>query len=236
MVEFADKVVVLAGVGGRCGQRLVERFAAAGATLALCGREAPVSRRWLGRARRQTALCQTIRPGDCGRLREFVDAVLARYGAIDVLVTGDEAAAPGGEAGAAGAWSNAADSLLRGCFYTCQYVAKRWLAQGRSGAIVNTACLAAARPAAPCRAANGSDPHRPADGAGLGLGPHSLAREYEPCGIRVNAVDSGHGKPDSPDPTAGSDDFVRGVLFLASDAAAWITGQVFFRHSGWLLP
>jgi len=111
-------------------------------------------------------------------------------------------------------------------FFMCQAAVPALL--GRGGAIVNFASIAAVR----------SLMHMAAYGAAksavAGL-TRALAREYRDAGIRVNAVapatvrtadNVAQMKPDPKTPFVEIEEVVETVLFLASDAASGITGQI----------
>jgi NAD(P)-dependent dehydrogenase (short-subunit alcohol dehydrogenase family) len=134
----------------------------------------------------------------------------------------------------------------RGVFLTNQVVARRLLADGRGGAIVNTASLAA-KVGAPLLA------HYSASKFAVLGWTQALARELAPHGVRVNAVCPGFVKTSMQSrevvweaqlrgltPEAVIADYVAQtplgrleeptdvadvVLFLASDAARFMTGQ-----------
>lgn len=135
------------------------------------------------------------------------------------------------------AWRAVLDVNLTGAFVVSRAVARRWVAAGRPGSIVNITSMngVAAGP-------NGGS--YGASKAGLALLTSQMALEWGAHGIRVNAVapgliDAGMSEPIYADPEVrdarqsrvplgrlgAADDIARVVLFLASDDAAYVTGQ-----------
>lgn len=134
----------------------------------------------------------------------------------------------------------------RGVFLTNQVVCRRWLADGSKGAIVNTASLAA-KVGAPLLA------HYSASKFAVFGWTQALAREMAPHGIRVNAVCPGFVRTSMQEREVVWEAELRGMtpeavraeyvsmtplgrleepedvadvaLFLASDAARFMTGQ-----------
>ncbi|HTU17246.1 MAG TPA: glucose 1-dehydrogenase [Gemmataceae bacterium] len=141
------------------------------------------------------------------------------------------------------AWRKIVEVNLTGALLTAQAAARRMLSR-RSGSIVFMASIAGIEPL-PALAA-----YSISKAGVLGL-MRALAQELGPSGIRVNAVAPGlietrfssalfqdraayeriigqtplrrHGQPD---------DVVGAVVFLASDAAAYVTGQVLIVDGG----
>lgn len=112
-------------------------------------------------------------------------------------------------------------------FYTCQAALPALVARG-AGAIVSFASIAAVRPLANVAA------YTAAKSAVAGL-TRALAREYRDAGVRVNAVapatvrtadNLAQAGADADTPYVEIDDVVRVVLFLASDEAAGVTGEI----------
>jgi 3-oxoacyl-[acyl-carrier protein] reductase/2-deoxy-D-gluconate 3-dehydrogenase len=112
-------------------------------------------------------------------------------------------------------------------FFTCQAALPALVARG-GGAVVSFASIAAVR-SQPNLAA-----YTAAKSAVAGM-TRALAREYRDANVRVNAVapatvrtaDNVAQMGERPDPPyVEIDDVVRVVLFLASDAAAGVTGQI----------
>lgn len=126
---------------------------------------------------------------------------------------------------------------LLGTFVVSRTVARRWIDSGRGGAIVNLTSMNGVS-AGPNAGAYG------ASKAAVALMTSQMAIEWGTYGIRVNAIapgliDAGMSAPIYADPATRSareskvplgrlgtaHDIAEVVLFLASDAAGYITGQ-----------
>ncbi len=137
----------------------------------------------------------------------------------------------------ADSWRAVLEVNLTGTFLVARTAAARWIAEGRSGAIVNVTSMNGVA-AGPNAGAYGSSK------AGVALLTTQMALEWGPHGIRVNAVapgliDAGMSEPIYADPATRaareskvplgrlgtSDDIAAAVRFLASADAAYITGQ-----------
>lgn len=134
-------------------------------------------------------------------------------------------------------WREVLEVNLTGALIVSQAVARRWIAEGRRGAIVNITSMNGVA-AGPNAGAYG------ASKAGLALLTSQMALEWGPAGIRVNAVapgliDAGMSEPIYADGAIRSArsskvplgrlgtaaDIAAIVLFLASSEADYITGQ-----------
>ena len=143
-------------------------------------------------------------------------------------------------------WDAVLDVNLKGTFFCAQAAARRMVAQG-SGRIINIASDSAVIPAA-----NGA--HYCASKAGVVALTKSLALGLAPRGILVNAI--APGLTDTAQPRYGMteveiaayaresipmgriampEDIARAALFLASDLAAFVTGQTIFVNGGSLM-
>jgi NAD(P)-dependent dehydrogenase (short-subunit alcohol dehydrogenase family) len=174
----------------------------------------------------------------------FVQAVVAEFGAIDILVNNAamNIRAPLLELGEDG-WDKVIDTDLKGCFLCAQAVG-RVMVEQRRGNIVNIASTAAKHPTpemgAYCIAK-----------AGVVMLTGVLAVELAQYNIRVNAVapsmvKTKFSQPLWSDPEtlkeieagiplgrmAEPGDIVGSVLFLASDAAGYITGHTIVVDGG----
>jgi NAD(P)-dependent dehydrogenase (short-subunit alcohol dehydrogenase family) len=246
MGEFDGKRVIVTGAGAGIGRAIALAFAHQGARVAvgdlnLESAHAVAGEFGAGADAFQVDVSQraSVEPAFAG--------VFARFDGCDVLV------ANAGVSTMARAvdltdedWDFNFRVNARGVFLTNQVVARRLLADGRGGAIVNTASLAA-KVGAPLLA------HYSASKFAVLGWTQALARELAPHGVRVNAVCPGFVKTSMQSrevvweaqlrgltPEAVIADYVAQtplgrleeptdvadvVLFLASDAARFMTGQ-----------
>ena len=225
--DLTDRRVVVTGASSGIGEAIVRAFAAAGARVAGVSLDggAPVP-----------GIFTQGDTGDARTIEELAAMVVERWGGIDVWVnnaaklmvkpvvetTDDD-------------WHGLLRANLHGYFYGCRAAARQMLGQ-RAGAIVNVGS-AASTLALPDLGA-----YTAAKGAIVGL-TKVLALELAPAGVTVNTV--APGATDTPlNTTAWSpevrrtyeeriplgriglpEDVSNLVLFLASDAAHYITGQ-----------
>jgi NAD(P)-dependent dehydrogenase (short-subunit alcohol dehydrogenase family) len=174
-----------------------------------------------------------------------VEEVVAATGNVDILV--NNAGISWGERPETmplEQWRRVLDTNLTGAFLFSQAAGRRML-EARRGVIINVASVAGIR----------SSTHGPhyagyvASKAGLMGLTRELAASWGPHGIRVNAIAPGffhsrladavipHVEPAlearNPIPRVGNAGELKGVaVFLASDAAAYITGQVLAVDGG----
>ncbi|MCW5721211.1 MAG: SDR family oxidoreductase [Devosia sp.] len=177
-------------------------------------------------------------------------AALAALGAawpIDILVNnaGFENVAPSLEVDEA-VWDSIVDTNLKGSFFCSQAVARQMAARGAGGAIVNL-CSLTSYVGIPTAVPYG------ASKTGLLGMTRALSAEWAAHGIRVNAIAPGYFRTDMtegfyadeawakgmlgkiPQQRFGEMDDIGGaVVFLASAASAYITGQCLPIDGGYL--
>ncbi len=183
--------------------------------------------------------------GNSAEVNRMVKEVEARFGKIDVLVnnagiamqklfteTTDED------------WEKMIATDLSAVFYGCRAVAPMMI-RDHSGCIINIASMWG-EVGASCEVA-----YSAAKAGVIGL-TKALAKELGPSGIRVNAVSPGVVmtdmmagfseedvaalKEDTPLCTLGTpEDIAHAVVFLASDKARFITGQVLGTNGGMII-
>lgn len=242
----ADKVAFITGAAGAIGGATARRLAQDGYALALADMHPPAGDALPAGA---LALALDVRSGE--QVRAAVERTLAAFGRIDLLVNvagitsfGSAQQLPEAE------WQRVLDINLSGTFRCCQAVLPAMKAQGR-GRIVNLGSVLGK---------NGGNTRPwidPSEQKGSGnvaygvskAGVHAmtayLAREVASLGITVNAVAPGPVasamttalppaiKTAIPVGRMGSPDDVAAVIaFLASDAAAFITGETIDVNGG----
>jgi len=243
------KKAIVTGAGRGLGRSLALGLAEAGADVCLAGRTPATLEKvgeeieTLGRA----AVSVPTDVGVTGDLDRLVQAALDAFGRVDILVNnaGTTFRAPAEEF-PEDEWDRVMDVNCKAVFFLCQKVGKVMIERGDGGAIVNIASLISeiGMPDIPAYAASK---------AGVQILTRSLAVEWAEHGIRVNAIGPGYFKTDM---TAGledhpdrgpkiklripmkrwgdPDDLKGAVVFLASDASAYVTGQTLFVDGGWL--
>ncbi len=233
--DFRGCRVLVTGASRGIGAHLARGFAHAGADLILTARDAtalePVAQE--ARAQGVTVDCLSLDQRDVNAVR----AGLSDIGRIDVLVNnaGVEDVRPSLEVDEA-LWDKILDTNLKGAFFVAQAAAAQMRTQG-GGAIINLASLTSfvGVPTA--------TPYGASKSGILGI-TRALAAEWADLGVRVNAIAPGYFRTEMtnvfyeddawvetmlgriPMGRLGNlDDLVGAVLFLASDASAYVTGQ-----------
>jgi NAD(P)-dependent dehydrogenase (short-subunit alcohol dehydrogenase family) len=238
LLDLTGKVALVTGAGSGLGQGLAARFAEAGAAVIVHYRQSAdgarsVVHRIEGAGGRALAV-----PGDLAREDDAARAVAAAVGAfgrLDVLINNAGIYPVAGLLEMTAAqWDEMMAATLRSAVLCTQAAARRMIAQGTGGAVVNVTSIEAERPAR-------GHAHYGAAKAGLAACTRVAALELAPHGIRVNAVAPGligregleQAWPDgvarwlsaAPLGRLGTpEDVADACLFLASPAARWITG------------
>ncbi|HVT71129.1 MAG TPA: SDR family oxidoreductase [Trebonia sp.] len=220
MTDMAGRAVLLVGASSAIGQAIAQRFAAHGDRVAGVSLE-PLAEAAPAFAGHLAVDCSSPAGGD-----EAVSAATEVLGGLDVVVL---AAAVMPVASAVDTtdqqWRASVDTILSGAFYVAR-AALRTMPPGSNLVAVTSVNATLAAPGLPAYAAAK---------AGVEGLVRQLALEYGPRGIRTNAVAPGMiGSVGLPKVTEGYPlqrtgtpaDVAEAVFFLASDAAAFITGCV----------
>ncbi|MFP1721679.1 SDR family NAD(P)-dependent oxidoreductase [Lonsdalea quercina] len=244
--RLAGKVAIITGAAKGIGRATAELFAAQGAQLMLADVDAAgvkdLAVRLSEHGNKVTAQACDVRHED--DIRRTIDATLAEFGRIDILVANagiiPEATL---EEATAELWDETFAVDARGMFLSAKYAASEMVKAGK-GAIVFLSSISAAG-GQPGQAVYG-----PAKFVASGLTKH-LAIELAGKGVRVNAV--APGTIDTPAVAGLTKDGIEkvvamhplgrmgkpeeiawGILFLASDEASFITGAVLPIDGGFL--
>lgn len=248
--RLAGRVVLVTGSSRGIGAEIVVKAAAEGAIVAVhYHRAADAAQATLDQVRALGAEAESFRAdvGDGRDAERLVEQVIGRFGRVDALVNnaGQTLVGPFLET-EPDEWDEVIRTDLTAAFHTCRAVLPSMVGRG-DGAIVNIASrlgqIGVANTAAYSAAKAGL----------IGL-TRSLAAEFGPRGIRVNAVapgvtvtemttdlvDSEEGKRRMRDMPLGrfgrADEVADAVIFLLSDASSLFLGQTLNPNSGGYMP
>ena len=248
LFDLAGRVAVITGGSRGLGLQMAEALGEMGARLAISARKAgelEEAQRHLESLGVETlaVVNDLARPGGPQAL---VDAVLERYGTIDVLVNNAGATwgAPA-ESYPAEGWNKVMNLNINALFFLTQEVGRRFMIPRRSGKIVNVASVAGL---------TGNPPemntiaYNTSKGAAVNF-TRALAAEWGKYNVNVNAICPGffpskmsQGLLDligkavvarTPLRRLGGDEDLKGaVVFLASEASRHVTGQYLVVDGG----
>ena len=244
--DLAGRVAVVTGTSRGLGQALARALARAGADLVITSRRRDDLREFQreieGLGRRALPLELDVR--DEASIGRMAEAALAGYGKVDVLVNnaGCNIRKPALEVTWED-WNTILDTNLRGSFFVAQALARHMVARGY-GRIVNIGSVTSVAGYA------GLGPYGASRG-GIRQLTMSLADDWGPHGVTVNCLAPGWFKtaqnaamyedaewvamlkeripvrrPGQPSDLEGA------VVFLASEASAYVTGQTLLVDGG----
>ncbi|OAI52925.1 hypothetical protein AYO44_04555 [Planctomycetaceae bacterium SCGC AG-212-F19] len=246
-MRLQGKVAVVTGSGQGIGLGIARRFAEAGAAVVLADRDeaalanAEQALRELGCVRAVRA--DVSRSADVAHLFE---ETLAAFGTVDILVNNAAWAAPIAHFldMTEEFWDAVLTANLKSVFLCGQAFARVLDRQQKPGSIVNISTYGAARGQREMVAYNASK-------GGVEAATRTMALDLAPWGIRVNAVGPGpiatpsflalFNTPEKQERMREAvplgrlgrpADIAAAVLFLASEEAGFITGQVLYVDGG----
>jgi len=243
-IELPGKVALVTGGTRGIGLEICQAFAAAGAKVALCARDgakAEETAKQLGGGARGYA-CDVSIPA---QVEAFAKAVDKDFGQIDVLVnnagfTKDTLLFLMTEAD----WDSVVDTNLKGTFLMTKYAA-RGMIKRRWGRVINITSVVGLN-------GNKGQSNYSASKAGIIGFTKSIAKELASRNVLVNAVAPGYIETELTKGISAEarqyfldniplgrlgqgSNIASAVLFLASDLASYITGQVLVVDGGMVM-
>jgi len=241
------QIAIVTGASKGLGWGIARAMADAGAMVVLTARTASALEQLAAEIRAEggSALPLALDVTDIAQISAVVDEVVARFGRLDIMVNN---AGLGAEHDALevteAAWDAMLDVNLKGLFFCCQAAARAMIPRGY-GRIVNMSSQLGAV------GLPGSTVYCASKG-GVNQLTRALALEWSARGVTVNAVaptfiytPGTAERLDTPDYLAGVlaklpigkvgtiNDVAAAVIYLASPAAAMVTGHVLHVDGGW---
>ena len=247
-MRLEDRVAIITGAGRGIGLGIAMAFAREGARVALCDINVSLLDSALGQVQAfgRPVLAFQLNVTRKAEIHSVVSEILGQWGAVDILVNnaGIYEVLPAEEISEE-QWDRMLAVNLKGAFLCCQAVIPPMKRQG-SGRIIGLASSAGKTGGTLAGA------HYSVSKAGVICLAKQLARELGPYGITVNAI--APGRIDTPMIQIASDeeneafrlrtplgrlgtpeDVANAAVFLASDEASFITGEIVDVNGGLLI-
>jgi NAD(P)-dependent dehydrogenase (short-subunit alcohol dehydrogenase family) len=253
--SIEGKKALITGGSRGIGAATALAFARAGADVAISSRKLPDLEKVAAEVRKigRKALAVEAHIGKMDNIKPMVDRVMAEFGRIDILVNnaGMGFRAPAIEM-TEQAWDSVINLNLKGLFFVSQAVARAMKDKGGCR-IINIASVDAYRVEVPLG-------HYSIAKAGVVQATKVMAIEWAPYGVRANCIAPGavetklfdsHFDTMTPDQIKATKDsmgkrlpvghlgqpqeIANVILFLASDASSYMTGETILVDGGSLL-
>jgi len=249
LFDLSGKVAIVTGAAMGIGKGIAYRLSEAGADVVVMDIKLDEAEKTCGELPGNSLAID----GDVGNEEDVVATVktaVDKFGSVDIMVNnaGIFPMKPVLEMSTE-EWDRVLRINLKGAFICAREAAKQMVSQGKGGRIINIASVDALHPSMVGLA------HYDASKGGMLMFTKSLALELAPHGILVNAI--APGAIETPGATGGGaisaeviqaftqkiplkrmgkpDDIGTVALFLASDAASYITGSLVVADGGVLL-
>jgi NAD(P)-dependent dehydrogenase (short-subunit alcohol dehydrogenase family) len=250
LFDLAGRVALVTGAGSGLGVIFAEALAEAGASVVCVGRRLERVQETANRLAEDR--CQSLAISadvtDEAAVASMIAQTIERFGKLDILVNNAGTAVVGPpETISLADWQRVVDVNLTGVFLCAREAAKAMIAAGRGGRIINIASILGAVASEPVPAAA----YDATKGAVVNL-TRDLAVHWAPKGILVNAIGPAYFPSEmtegflalpemrreierrTPLGRIGRPEELKGaVVFFASDASSYVTGQTLYVDGGW---
>ncbi len=247
-IHLNDKVAIVTGASRGIGAEIARAYAQAGAKVVLAARKIDGLQTIADQIKSEggDALPFACHSGDPEQIDALVNAAVQHYGQVDVLVN-NAATNPyfGPMIGVEwSAWDKTFEVNVKGYFAAARAVAQHLMGRGAAGSIINVSSVLGQR------GARFQGVYGMTKAAVISL-TQTLAIEWGPSKIRVNALAPGFIDTRFSAALTGNDDIKKMILdrtplgrigqpedlsglalFLASDAASFVTGGCFVADGG----
>jgi NAD(P)-dependent dehydrogenase (short-subunit alcohol dehydrogenase family) len=246
--DLTGKVAIVTGAGRGIGRAIALGFAENGADVVVSARTKSEIEEVAGEIKKtgRKALALMLDMTEIAQFDDFVDKIVKEFGHIDILVNnaGTAFILPAIEV-TEDKWDSAFNLNTKGPFFLCQKVGNKMIKQNNGGSIINiTSEVVEATERTPL------GPYCPSKSALHGI-TKLLAKEWGEHKIRVNSLAPCFVKTKLNQPLFEHGDFyqskvsevplqrhsepedlIGGAVFLASDAASYITGTTILVDGG----
>jgi 3-oxoacyl-[acyl-carrier protein] reductase len=246
-MKLKDKVAVVTGGNRGIGKEIALTLARNGASIALCGTNEETIKATVGEIEALGVKALGIKTdvSKAADVENFVTQTLSTFGKIDILVnnagiTKDNLLLRMGEA----EWDDVISINLKSVFLLTKLIVKPMM-KARQGRIINMTSIVGVR-------GNAGQANYAASKAGIIGFTKTVAREFASRSITCNAIAPGFIQTDMTNSLGDkakeelmkeiplgflgeSKDVAAAVLFLASDEARYITGQVLCVDGGMVI-
>lgn len=249
LFDLAGRTAIVTGGGKGIGRQMAQGLAEAGANVVVCARQAERCEAAAAELERQGVRALGLRCDvrDSEQVQAVVDRTVADFGGVDILVNNAGTvwgASP--EDMPLEGWNKVVDVNLTGVFLFAQAAGRAMIERGAGGAIVNIASVAGLRGGPP--EIMNTIAYNATKGGVIAF-TRDLACKWARHGIRVNAIAPGwfpsdmanfvldrHGEELTrriPLGRFGGPEDLKGVVvFLAAQAAAYVTGHTLVVDGG----
>ncbi len=250
--DLDGKVAIISGASRGIGEAIARAFVEAGAFVAISSRKeeniAPVADE-INEAYPGRALSVVAHAGKREEVERLVDEAVGAFGRVDIAVNNAATNPHFGPLLDAELWQwdKILEVNVKGYFWLCQIAARRMIAQGDGGKIINMASVAGLKPGPMMGIYSVSK-------AAVLMLTRALALELASDGIQVNAIAPGFVKTrfsaalwqnpllndrlmeDTPAGRMAEPDEITGIaLYLASKASDFTTGAILTVDGGYTL-